>query len=200
MKHLVIAVIALMPGIASACDTGSPTSSRFYPQADDIPFYSKPDTGSPKVINETATRILETTHYRTLWRAMVLQGECELPGWVYGRIVEADGAPVEWGHGWVQSKLIKGDKSADQAAGLLWDPESDQHFSTEERSVVKAGALAVLKTRPDCGSVVTGSRSETARTGTYFVMCSPSSRPVFNVWFTVTPGKPETLQILPGKP
>lgn len=193
-------MLAMCSSAASACETGTPTTTRFYPQSDDIPFYVNPSKDAARVINDRATEIMKRTQYRTLERAVVLQGMCETPEWIQGKIVEADGHGVDWESGWVERRFVNAQKDADQEAGLLWNPDTEKDMTADERAVVKLGALEVLKKRPDCGSVVLGSRSQLAKPGTYFVMCSPRSGLAFNVWFTVTLGKPETLRLFSRKP
>lgn len=167
------------------CDVGTPNQGKYFIIKDETPFYLGPDKNGGKVVNSRASEVLGYTHYRDLWTTMVLEGLCETPEWLHAKIVEADGAPVDWEAGWVEKNKIRTDASSDQKLGLLWNIEGEAGFSTEEKSLIREGSLRVLRDDENCKSLITGDRSEN-RKGQIYVTCTPSNgREHFNVWFSL---------------
>lgn len=176
-------------GRPAKCEYGSPVSGRFYPQGSGINFRSGPGEEYDRVVNQKLSRVVKRTEYRTLDRAVVLQGLCETEDWLQGKIVLADGYPVDWETGWVSKDYVSGEQSDDQAAGLLWDIDRESAFTAEEKRLVRQGALKVLADESNCKEIVTGYRSD-SRQGAYYVTCNAANGgPGFNVWFT-----PEDLE------
>jgi hypothetical protein len=168
----------------AACDQGAPVSGRFYIKGDQIAFRTGPGTSFTSVINKRASEVLKRTEHRTLWSSMVLDGFCETDEWLQGRIAEADGHPVDWETGWVHKQFVTQNVSAEVQAGLIWDVDDESDFTGEEKTLVKQGALKVLKDERNCKSIFTGYRSD-SRKGAYYVTCNArDGGEAFNVWFT----------------
>ncbi len=136
------------PAATVTCDLGTPITGRLFVEGSEINFRTGPGTTYALVINKRATRVLGTTEYRTLSSALVLQALCETDEWIKASIVEADGSPVDWETGWVKKEFVTKTPSAERQAGLLWDVEQETDFSAEEISLMKVGALKVLRDEP----------------------------------------------------
>lgn len=170
---------------ARSCEVGTPTEGKFYIKKDETPFYLEPDKNSGKVVNSRATEVLGRTQYRDLWTAMVLEGLCETPEWLQAKIVEADGSPVDWEAGWVEKSKVRTDASSDQKLGLIWNIDGEEDFSSSEKSLIREGALRVLRDEDNCKSIITGYRSG-SRKGQIYVTCNAKNgREPFNVWFSL---------------
>lgn len=167
-----------------SCEQGSETQGKYYVTSSNVNFRTRPTGDSALVVNETATRLLGSTQYRTLFSSTVLQGYCETEHWLYGKIIEADGAPVDWDTGWVHKNFISKEPSEDYLAGLIWNIDEDNAFSAQEKVLLRKGALKILNDEPSCQKLITGYRS-VDRPDTYFVTCRgyEGSTP-FNIWFT----------------
>lgn len=199
---LALMTLAWEPPLAlsAVCEVGTPTADMFYPMADKTPFFTLPNTAAPKVLNQRATEALGRKDYRDLWTGMVLQGECQTDQWIKGRIVEADGRSVDWEAGWVQKKVVRSNKSSDELAGLVWDPDNERDLSSIEKGIMRAGARQALAERRNCNSIVAGGKSG-KKADTFFVTCQPpGNAPSFNIWFTAKTGAGgfPTLDMLPG--
>jgi hypothetical protein len=169
----------------ATCEQGTPVSGRFYVKGDEINFRTGPGTNYNSVVNQRATQVLGTTEYRKLSPAYMLEGLCETDEWLEAHITEVDGHPVDWGEtGWVHKQFVTQNASAEVQAGLIWDIDNESDFTDEEKTLVKRGALEVLKDENNCESIYTGYRSG-SRKGAYYVTCNAKNGgEPFNVWFS----------------
>ncbi len=172
------------PASVAACQTGRPVEGRFYVKGREVDFRTGPGGEYSSVVNRRATEVLGSTEFRTLWPSMVLKGHCETDEWIEVSIVEADGSPVKWETGWVHKQFVAGQPSDEIRMGLLWDVDDEASFNSEEKEIVKRGALKVLRDEKNCLQIITGYRSG-SRKGAYYVTCdAKNGGPPFNVWFT----------------
>ncbi|KAI93741.1 hypothetical protein T281_14905 [Rhodomicrobium udaipurense JA643] len=116
---------------------------------------------------------------------MVLSGLCETPDWLQAKIIEADGSPVDWEIGWVEKHELRTNASSEYKAGLLWDIDGEDDFTTQEKAFLKEAALMVLKQYPNCMRITSGYRSG-HKLGHYYVTCTAKNGllPFFNIWFS----------------
>lgn len=183
---------------AYSCDIGTPTEAKYFIEKKETSFYLSPDKSKGKVVNPRASEILKRTEYRTLWPEMVLQGLCETPDWLQAKIVEADGEPVDWETGWVEKNKVHTSASSDYTAGLIWDVNGESDFSAKEKTMVKEGALKVLRDEPNCLKITTGYRSGSKK-GQYYVTCSAKNGgEPFNVWFSPDDVKTDQKLAIPA--
>lgn len=146
-------------------------------------MHTAPSADSPRVLNAKATAALGTAEYRNVSSSYGLLGLCVLPGWTQVEIVEADAQPVDWETGWIAASFLSGTQSAEQEAGLLWNPTADTLVRVEDRAAVRANALRVLSEDPNCGAIIFGAYSG-ERPGHFYVMCRPKDgKEVYNVFF-----------------
>jgi hypothetical protein len=177
---------------AENCDYGSPISGEFHPQKDEIPFYKGPGANYGTVINAKASEIFGEPMPRTLWLSNTLKASCITDGWVKGKIIASDGRPVNWETGWASLEYVKGEMTSDQKAGLFWDGSATD-ASEAEKAQLRAAALNVLKSNPNCASIISGDRS-TSRDGQFFVTCAAKSGEAFNVFFSLDQASSKSIK------
>lgn len=166
------------------CEQGEPLGERVFVTSEDVPMHTLPSASSPRVVNAKATAVLGTVQYRSVSSSYGLLGLCVLPGWTQVEIVEADAQPVEWETGWIAAEFLSGTQSAEQQAGLLWNPTTDTLVRAEDRAAVRANALRVLSEDPNCGAIIFGAYSGESP-GHFYVMCRPKNgKEVYNVFFS----------------
>jgi hypothetical protein len=167
------------PNTAMTCKVGKPSPGHYYSKVDDAEFRTGPGSNYPMVVNARATQISGKTQYQTLATDVVLEGICATDDWLQGKIIEADGSPVDWETGWVPKRLMTTSMTADQAAGLWWvvdkfpdigaDPSSVPAW---EKKIMHDGALMVLKDNKDCGAIYVGYPDARRRHAYYTVECT----------------------------
>ncbi len=179
----IIAAVACSKPLPN-CEKGEPLGKRVFVTADDVPMYTLPSATSPRVVNAKASAALGSVEYRNVSPAYGLLGLCVLPGWTQVQIVEADANPVEWESGWIAADFLSGTPSAEEGAGLLWNPMTDTLVRMEDRATVRANALRVLREDPNCRAVIFGAYSGESP-GQFYVMCRPRAGDVgYNVFFS----------------
>ncbi|WP_416896746.1 MAG: hypothetical protein ACMVY4_14590 [Minwuia sp.] len=164
------------------CKFGEVTSGRFYVNAQDVNFRSGPGVKFDKIVNERATNIIGTITFRTLSKYMVLEGRCETSDWLNAEIVEADGASVNWGAGWVHKDFVSSRPSSEQSAGLLWDISSENAFTDNEKRFLIRKSLEILKNSKNCAKIITGYHSSRYPNSFYVTCIDASGGLPFNVW------------------
>lgn len=67
---------------------------------------------------------------------------------------------------------------------LIWDIESQDRFTLEEKEMLRSGALKILQDESNCDRIIYGDKSSSKK-GSYFVTCEgKDNSSTFNVWFS----------------
>ena len=179
----------LKPGTTRTCESGTVRSGqkRRVNGSEHI-LHADADAGSPKLVNQKATRGLGKTHYLSISSSVTVMEECTLNGWSRVRVIEPNWL-ADSHIGWVPTSALRSEER--DSSGYIIFSEKDFDFDADTRpyrDIIIAGVNKAHREDQRCKKIDTGTADISQSRGSpadpvFYVTCGEGVN-VVNVFFS----------------